>query len=109
MSKHRNGGESGSGLGRTLIKEKRRERKSKKQTEGWVSLVKMSDHDHLLLCILLPTWLAAPPTQLHTSELNDGYNWGRLNLASVTEESSIDDFLRTAELAGTEFTAGEGG
>lgn len=44
--------------------------------------------------------------QLHTSELNDGYDWGRLNLQSVTEQSSMDDFLATAELAGTEFIAG---
>ncbi|CAK6441776.1 unnamed protein product [Pipistrellus nathusii] len=42
---------------------------------------------------------------LHTSELNDGYDWGRLNLQSVTEQSSLDDFLATAELAGTEFVA----
>lgn len=46
-------------------------------------------------------------TQLHTSELNDGYDWGRLNLQSVTEQSSMDDFLATAELAGTEFVAGK--
>ncbi|KAL7867373.1 hypothetical protein AOLI_G00151870 [Acnodon oligacanthus] len=44
-------------------------------------------------------------TWLHTSELNDGYDWGRLNLQSVTEQSSLDDFLATAELAGTEFIA----
>ncbi|KAL1265957.1 hypothetical protein QQF64_003984, partial [Cirrhinus molitorella] len=44
-------------------------------------------------------------TWLHTSELNDGYDWGRLNLQSVTEQSSLDDFLATAELAGTEFVA----
>lgn len=44
-------------------------------------------------------------SQLHTSELNDGYDWGRLNLQSVTEQSSLDDFLATAELAGTEFVA----
>ncbi|XP_038075345.1 large subunit GTPase 1 homolog [Patiria miniata] len=42
---------------------------------------------------------------LHTSDLNDGYEWGRLNLNSVTEQSHLDDFLLTAELAGTEFTA----
>lgn len=42
---------------------------------------------------------------LHTTELNDGYDWGRLNLQSVTEQSNLDDFLSTAELAGTEFTA----
>ncbi|XP_023407412.1 large subunit GTPase 1 homolog isoform X1 [Loxodonta africana] len=42
---------------------------------------------------------------LHTTELNDGYDWGRLNLQSVTEQSSLDDFLAVAELAGTEFVA----
>ncbi|KAM8954112.1 large subunit GTPase 1 homolog [Pelodytes ibericus] len=49
--------------------------------------------------------LRAKDSWLHTSELNDGYDWGRLNLQSVTEQSSIDDFLATAELAGTEFVA----
>ncbi|CAE1264030.1 LSG1 [Acanthosepion pharaonis] len=44
-------------------------------------------------------------TFLHTSELEDGYNWGRLNLMSVTEQSNLEDFLATAEMAGTEFTA----
>uniref|UniRef100_A0A1B6HMW8 Large subunit GTPase 1 homolog n=1 Tax=Homalodisca liturata TaxID=320908 RepID=A0A1B6HMW8_9HEMI len=44
-------------------------------------------------------------SMLHTSELNDGYEWGRLNLQSVTEESSFQEFLSTAELAGTEFQA----
>lgn len=42
--------------------------------------------------------------QLHTSDLADGYDWGRLNLQSVTEQSSFEEFLSTAELAGTEFT-----
>jgi large subunit GTPase 1 len=42
---------------------------------------------------------------LHTSELDDGLDWNKLNLRSVTEESQLDEFLRTAELAGTEFTA----
>lgn len=42
---------------------------------------------------------------MHTTEIQDGYDWGRLNLQSVTEESSFQDFLRTAELAGTEFQA----
>ncbi|XP_033108740.1 large subunit GTPase 1 homolog [Anneissia japonica] len=42
---------------------------------------------------------------MHTSELQDGYDWGRLNLQSVTEQSNLDDFLATAELAGTEFAA----
>ena len=45
--------------------------------------------------------------QLHSSEVDDGYEWGRLNLQSVTEESRLDEFLSTAQLAGTEFTAGQ--
>ncbi|XP_042314502.1 large subunit GTPase 1 homolog [Sceloporus undulatus] len=42
---------------------------------------------------------------LHTSELSDGYDWGRLGLRSVTEQNSLEEFLATAELAGTEFAA----
>ena len=53
---------------------------------------------------LLP--LPHPHLQLHSADVGDGYDWGRLNLRSVTEESRLDDFLHTAELAGTEFTAG---
>lgn len=58
--------------------------------------------------VMVALSLSASPLhfQLHTSELNDGYDWGRLNLQSVTEQSSMDDFLATAELAGTEFVAG---
>ena len=37
--------------------------------------------------------------------MKDGYDWARLNLQSVTEEDSFQEFLRTAELAGTEFAA----
>ncbi|XP_034180952.1 nucleostemin 3 [Osmia lignaria lignaria] len=44
-------------------------------------------------------------SMLHTAEINDGYDWGRLNLQSVTEENSFQEFLSTAELAGTEFYA----
>ena len=40
---------------------------------------------------------------MHTSELNDGEE---LNTKSVTEQSALDEFLTTAELAGTEFIAG---
>ncbi|XP_052888330.1 large subunit GTPase 1 homolog [Anopheles moucheti] len=47
----------------------------------------------------------ADGSMLHTTEVQDGYDWGRLNLQSVTEESSFQEFLRTAELAGTEFQA----
>uniref|UniRef100_A0A1L8DSK4 Large subunit GTPase 1 homolog n=1 Tax=Nyssomyia neivai TaxID=330878 RepID=A0A1L8DSK4_9DIPT len=44
-------------------------------------------------------------SMFHTTEVKDGFDWGRLNLQSVTEESSFQDFLRTAELAGKEFQA----
>lgn len=45
-------------------------------------------------------------SQHHTSDLDDGYDWNRINLNSVTEQNSLDEFLTTAELAGTQFTAG---
>lgn len=76
MGKKKTGG-GGTGLGRSLIKERLNAGRGKKRGDSW----------------------------LHTSELNDGYDWGRLNLQSVTEQSSMDDFLATAELAGTEFVA----
>ncbi|XP_043194133.1 large subunit GTPase 1 homolog [Amphibalanus amphitrite] len=41
----------------------------------------------------------------HTTEVGDGYDWNKINLRSVTEETSIDEFLNTAQLAGTEFVA----
>uniref|UniRef100_A0AAY4DW47 Large subunit GTPase 1 homolog n=1 Tax=Denticeps clupeoides TaxID=299321 RepID=A0AAY4DW47_9TELE len=66
-----------SALGRALIKERLNAGRGARRNDAW----------------------------LHTSELNDGYDWGRLNLQSVTEQSSLDDFLATAELAGTEFVA----
>ncbi|XP_061152669.1 large subunit GTPase 1 homolog [Syngnathus typhle] len=68
---------AGGALGRALIKEKFQSTRGNKKNDTW----------------------------LHTSELNDGYDWGRLNLQSVTEQTSMDDFLATAELAGTEFVA----
>ncbi|XP_062868702.1 large subunit GTPase 1 homolog [Trichomycterus rosablanca] len=67
----------GGGLGRALMKERLNAGRAHRRHDAW----------------------------LHTSELNDGYDWGRLNLQSVTEQSSLDDFLATAELAGTEFVA----
>ncbi|XP_035863217.1 large subunit GTPase 1 homolog isoform X2 [Sander lucioperca] len=75
MGKKKAGG--GSGLGRALIKERLQAGRGNKRGDSWI----------------------------HTSELNDGYDWGRLNLQSVTEQTSMDDFLATAELAGTEFVA----
>ncbi|XP_067398925.1 large subunit GTPase 1 homolog isoform X2 [Emydura macquarii macquarii] len=65
------------GLGRALIKERSQAKRGSRQADSW----------------------------LHTSELGDGYDWGRLNLQSVTEQSSLEEFLATAELAGTEFVA----
>jgi len=44
--------------------------------------------------------------QLHTTDVDDGLDWNRINLKSVTEQNTLDEFLSTAELAGTEFTAG---
>ncbi|KAL2090251.1 hypothetical protein ACEWY4_014939 [Coilia grayii] len=70
-------GTGGTGLGRALIKERLQAGRGYRRNDTW----------------------------LHTTELNDGYDWGRLNLQSVTEQSSLDDFLATAELAGTEFVA----
>ncbi|XP_055077104.1 large subunit GTPase 1 homolog [Periophthalmus magnuspinnatus] len=69
---------AGGGLGRALIKERLQSGRGNRRGDS--------------------SWL-------HTSEINDGYDWGRLNLQSVTEQSSMDDFLATAELAGTEFVA----
>ncbi|KAJ1668171.1 hypothetical protein IW140_000662 [Coemansia sp. RSA 1813] len=42
-------------------------------------------------------------TELHTTDLNDGPSWTKLQ--SITEQRDLDEFLHTAELAGTEFTA----
>nr|XP_060622679.1 large subunit GTPase 1 homolog [Anolis sagrei ordinatus] len=69
---------AGPGLGRALLRERGQGRGGKQRGD--------------------PGWL-------HTSDLNDGYDWGRLNLQSVTEQNSLDEFLATAELAGTEFVA----
>jgi len=41
----------------------------------------------------------------HTSDIQDGHDWNRLNLQSVTEKDTLDEFLDTAEMAGIEFTA----
>ena len=42
--------------------------------------------------------------QLHYSELDS--DTGAHNVQSVTEQSDLDNFLATAKLAGTDFTAG---
>ncbi|KAG7253312.1 hypothetical protein CRUP_035640, partial [Coryphaenoides rupestris] len=48
---------------------------------------------------MLPTRLSALSGHDLAKELNDGYDWGRLNLQSVTEQSSMDDFWPRAELS----------
>ncbi|CAG8452289.1 15921_t:CDS:10 [Dentiscutata erythropus] len=42
-------------------------------------------------------------TALHTTDLNDGAKWTKLQ--SITQQSDLDEFLSTAQLAGTQFTA----
>jgi large subunit GTPase 1 len=42
-------------------------------------------------------------SMLHTTELNDGASYTKFQ--SVTEQSNLEEFLNTAELAETDFTA----
>lgn len=42
---------------------------------------------------------------LHTTDLDDGTSYNRINFQSVTEQSNLEDFLTTAEMAGKDFTA----
>jgi len=79
MGKNKKGQPSNSNLGRALIKGRRQNNRASRSNDA-------------------ASWR-------HTSELQDGYDWGRLNLQSVTEQSNLDDFLTTAEMAGVEFTA----
>ncbi|CAB3259623.1 unnamed protein product [Arctia plantaginis] len=44
-------------------------------------------------------------SMLHTNELNDGQDLGRLNLQSITAESSLEEFLSIAELAQKEIAS----
>ncbi|XP_053208543.1 large subunit GTPase 1 homolog [Panonychus citri] len=39
----------------------------------------------------------------HTAVLNDGSDYGKINLRSVTQETSLDDFITIAQMAGDEF------
>lgn len=55
-----------------------------------------------LSCTAFHTWLCVL-FQLHCSELDTGTG---PNVQSITEQTDLDDFLATAELAGTEFAAG---
>lgn len=67
------------------------------------SYVELISTTLITLLTKIVIWLNYVILQLHVAELNDGYDWGRLNLRSVTEQSSFDEFLSTAQLAGTEF------
>ncbi|KAG8515845.1 LOW QUALITY PROTEIN: Large subunit GTPase 1, partial [Galemys pyrenaicus] len=82
-------------LGRALLRQRAQRSRSRRHAGSWVRQVSSAPS----------AFPSGYEGRLHTSELNDGYDWGRLNLQSVTEQSSLDDFLATAELAGTEFVA----
>nr|XP_018895707.1 PREDICTED: large subunit GTPase 1 homolog [Bemisia tabaci] len=71
-------GKKKTNLGRALIKDRFRNTQGKKKVET---------------------------SMLHSADVEDGIDWARLNLKSVTEESSFDAFFSIAELAGTEFMA----
>ncbi|XP_036613015.1 large subunit GTPase 1 homolog [Trichosurus vulpecula] len=71
------GGGGGGGLGRALIKERNLQNRGQRRRDTW----------------------------LHTKELDDGGAWGRPDPRSVTEPTALEDFLATAQLAGTEFVA----
>jgi len=71
-------GDGGSGLGKQLLKKQKiAKRGPKPNAEGY----------------------------LHTADMQDGYDWGRMNFKSVTEEVSYIDFLNTAEQASKDFDA----
>jgi len=78
MGKNRKGNAKNADLGKNLIRKQRGQNSRKRETkESW----------------------------LHTSEVQDGSDWNRLNLQSVTEQNTLEEFLETAALAGVEFTA----
>jgi len=49
--------------------------------------------------------LAVQEGYLHNTDLQDGYDWGKQTMQSVTEDDTYTDFMNTAELAGQEFVA----
>jgi large subunit GTPase 1 len=71
------------GLGKQLVKSQKVQKRTTKTTNKTIN----------------------PEGHLHSADLQDGYDWGRMNLQSVTEESSYNDFLNTAELARRDFDA----
>ena len=46
-------------------------------------------------------------SQLHTTDIQDGTDYNRINFQSVTEQSNLEEFLTTTEMAGRDFTAGK--
>ena len=79
MGKNKKGNPKHKDLGRTLIKDKNARQGNRINVGG-------------------DSWR-------HTTDLQDGYDWNRINLQSVTEQDTLDEFLDTAEMAGVEFTA----
>ncbi|XP_027704591.1 large subunit GTPase 1 homolog [Vombatus ursinus] len=77
MGRKRVRGGAGGGLGRALIKERNLQNRLQRRRDTW----------------------------LHAKELDDGGAWGRVDPRSVTEPTALEEFLATAELAGTEFVA----
>uniref|UniRef100_H9H7H8 Large subunit GTPase 1 homolog n=1 Tax=Monodelphis domestica TaxID=13616 RepID=H9H7H8_MONDO len=69
-------GGGGGGLGRSLIKERNLQNRSQRRRDTW----------------------------LHTRDMDDEL-WARAAPRSVTEPTALEDFLATAQLAGTEFVA----
>ncbi len=91
---------NGSQLGRAIIKDRFGKNRGKSR-RGDPTMVRQK---YPVTLIKIPHFIFYFVfIQLHTTELEDGYDWGRLNLQSVTEQSQLDEFLATAELAGTEF------
>jgi len=80
MGKNRKGNPKNKELGRCLIKDRNLTKVKNRTTLG------------------KDTWR-------HTSDIQDGYEWNRINLQSITEQDTLDEFLNTAEMAGAEFTA----
>jgi hypothetical protein len=99
---------SNSSLGKALLRsrfsksKKIREPGGSQSTERWVNNI-FNESKSLFLVFIKLTIIK----KLHTSELAaDDTDWNKLNLNSVTEQNSLDEFLTTAELAGTDFESG---
>ena len=74
-------------LGRSLIKDRFGQGNRKTVADGSMVSCFYSTQTHTHTYSFLTK--RESPFQLHTTEVQDGYDWGRLNLQSVTEESSF--------------------